>query len=66
MKSGSPDIVRCAALVDRGHRKFPAEPEFCGLECPTKLMEHVHVDLIPDADSDQVVLYQDAEHFQAQ
>ncbi len=66
IQSATPDIVHCVALVDRGHRKFPVEPQFCGLVCPTKLMEHVHVDLIPDADIDQVVLYQDTEHFQVQ
>ncbi len=66
IQSATPDIVRCVALVDRGHRKFPVEPQFRGLVCPTKLMEHVHVDLIPDADIDQVVLHQDTEHYQAQ
>ncbi len=65
-QSSMPDIVHCVTLVDRGHRKFPVEPKFCGLVCPTKLMEHVHVDLIPDAEIDQVVLYQDTEHFLAQ
>lgn len=58
MQNGSPDVVRCVALVDRGHRKFPVEPQFKGLTCPTKLKEHVHVDLIPEAGIDQVVLYQ--------
>ncbi len=63
MQASSPDIIRCVALVDRGHRKFPVEPQFWGLECPTKLMEHVHVDLIPDAKLDQVILFQDTEHY---
>ncbi len=62
MQASQPAILRCVALVDRGHRKYPVEPQFWGLVCPTKLMEHVHVDLIPDADSDQVILFQDAEY----
>ncbi len=61
IRNGKPDVVRCVALVDRGHRKFPVEPQFNGLTCPTKLKEHVHVDLIPEADIDQVVLYQNDE-----
>lgn len=61
MQNHQADIVRCVALVDRGHRKFPVEPQFTGLVSPTKLLEHVHVDLIPDAESDCVLLYPDAE-----
>jgi pyrimidine operon attenuation protein/uracil phosphoribosyltransferase len=63
MQSGAADTLQCVVLVDRGHRKYPVEPQFSGLTCPTKLKEHVHVDLIPDADLDQVILVHDAEHF---
>jgi pyrimidine operon attenuation protein/uracil phosphoribosyltransferase len=35
--------IHTAVLVDRGHRKFPIEAEFCGMELPTKLDEHVSV-----------------------
>jgi len=59
MSNFNPDIVRCVALIDRGHRKFPVEPQFTGLVCPTKLLEHVHVDLKPESDIDQVLLYHD-------
>ena len=33
--------VHTAVLVDRGHRKFPVDAQFVGLELPTKLNEHV-------------------------
>lgn len=58
MQNGQPEVVRCVALVDRGHRRYPVEPQFRGLTCPTKLGEHVHVDLIPESEIDRVTLYQ--------
>lgn len=58
MQNGQPDVVRCVALVDRGHRRYPVEPQFRGLTCPTKLGEHVHVDLIPESSIDRVTLFQ--------
>ena len=39
----SPSEIHTAVLVDRGHRKFPVEAEFYGMELPTKLDEHVSV-----------------------
>lgn len=63
MQSSTPHIVRCVVLIDRGHRKYPVEPQFWGLICPTKLMEHVHVDLKPSAEWDQVILLHDAVHY---
>jgi pyrimidine operon attenuation protein/uracil phosphoribosyltransferase len=63
MQGSTPHIVRCVALIDRGHRKYPVEPQFWGLVCPTKLMEHVHVDLKPSAELDQVILFHDAMHY---
>ena len=41
----SPEEVHTATLVDRGHRKFPIFAQFVGLDLPTKLDEHVHVEL---------------------
>ncbi len=38
-----PEEIHSVILVDRGHRKFPIQAEFCGLELPTKLNEHVRV-----------------------
>ena len=35
--------IHTAVLVDRGHRKFPVQAQFVGLELSTKLNEHVSV-----------------------
>lgn len=39
----NPSRIRIAVLVDRGHRKYPVQPDFFGIESPTKLREHVEV-----------------------
>ena len=39
--SGLPEEVRLAALIDRGHRKYPLDIGYLGLYSPTKLLEHV-------------------------
>lgn len=58
---GNPKTIKIAVLVDRGHRKYPIEPEFVGLTHPTKLKEHVEV-LLPDLDGeDRVVLFEEIE-----
>jgi pyrimidine operon attenuation protein/uracil phosphoribosyltransferase len=41
----SPNTLRIAVLVDRGHRKMPVEATFAGLDLPTKLDEHVRVEI---------------------
>lgn len=35
--------IHTAVLVDRGHRRFPIQAQFVGLELSTKLKEHVSV-----------------------
>ncbi|MEL7835231.1 phosphoribosyltransferase family protein [Fodinibius sp. N2] len=40
-----PAEIHTAVLIDRGHRKFPIKAEFCGKELPTKLDEHVSVEV---------------------
>ncbi len=40
-----PTEIHTAVLIDRGHRKFPVKAEFCGKELPTKLDEHVSVEV---------------------
>lgn len=40
--------VHTAVLVDRGHRKFPIQAQFVGLELSTKLKEHVSVSIEND------------------
>jgi pyrimidine operon attenuation protein/uracil phosphoribosyltransferase len=39
----NPNEIHTAVLIDRGHRKYPIKAEFCGMELPTKLNEHVTV-----------------------
>lgn len=41
----SPDEVHTATLIDRGHRQFPVFAQFVGIDLPTKLDEHVSVEL---------------------
>lgn len=36
-----PEEIRLAALIDRGHRRYPLSVQYLGLHCPTKLQEHV-------------------------
>lgn len=38
-----PPELHTAVMIDRGHRKFPIKAEFYGMELPTKLNEHVAV-----------------------
>lgn len=38
-----PPTIRVAVVVDRGHRKFPVQPDFVGLISPTKFKEHVEL-----------------------
>ncbi len=37
-----PEEVKLAALIDRGHRRYPLNVQYLGLHSPTKLQEHVH------------------------
>ncbi len=41
----NPSILRTAVLVDRGHRSMPVEASFTGMQFPTKLDEHVRVQI---------------------
>ncbi len=44
---GRPECIRLAALVDRGHRELPIQPDVIGLAVPTDRLEHVRVRLAP-------------------
>lgn len=39
----NPTEIHTVVLIDRGHRKYPVQAEFYGMELPTKLGEHVTV-----------------------
>lgn len=41
----NPSEMHTAVLIDRGHRKFPIQAEFYGMELPTKANEHVSVEV---------------------
>jgi pyrimidine operon attenuation protein/uracil phosphoribosyltransferase len=38
-----PPTIRVAVVIDRGHRRFPIQPDFVGLVSPTKFKEHVEL-----------------------
>lgn len=52
---GKPESITIAALIDRGHRKYPLQPDFIGMVQPTKLNEHVSV-MLPDNDGKNRVI----------
>lgn len=47
--------IHTTVLIDRGHRKLPIQAEFCGMELPTKMGEHVSV-VVEDDNIKKVVL----------
>mgnify|MGYP006278051421 CR=1 FL=1 len=49
--------IHVAVLVDRGHRTLPVLARFVGIDIPTKLNEHVAVELDENDALDRVVLY---------
>ena len=58
-RSGRPQSVRLAVLIDRGHREVPVKPNYVGKNIPSSERERVRVKLRetePD-DKDQVVIY---------
>jgi len=50
-----PPTIRVAVVVDRGHRKFPIQPDFVGLVSPTKFREHVEL-VFDDQNNPQSVI----------
>ena len=53
---GRPRVVRFAALVDRGRRELPIQPDFVGLRLQTARTESVRVMLRERGEPDRVVL----------
>lgn len=45
---GRPRSVQLAALVDRGHRRFPIRANFVGKNIPTSMSEFIEVHIEPD------------------
>ena len=52
---GRPGRVRLAALVDRGHREFPIQPDVVGLSLSTQRDDRVLVRVKPTDPADEVV-----------
>ena len=53
---GRPRSVQLAALVDRGRRELPIQPDYVGIEVQTTASESVRVMLKERGESDRVVL----------
>jgi pyrimidine operon attenuation protein/uracil phosphoribosyltransferase len=53
---GRPRAVKLAALVDRGRRELPIQPDFVGLDLQTTARESVRVMLAERGEPDRVVL----------
>lgn len=56
MKFGRPKAVRLAALIDRGHREFPIEPNYVGRKVTTELEDRVVVKFNEYDGEDAVIL----------
>jgi aspartate carbamoyltransferase catalytic subunit len=57
-RSGRPQSVRLAVLVDRGHREVPVKPNYVGKNIPSAEKDRVRVRLrgLEQAERDQVVI----------
>ncbi|MFQ5853078.1 MAG: aspartate carbamoyltransferase [Candidatus Binatia bacterium] len=58
-KSGRPQSVRLAVLIDRGHREVPVKPNYVGKHIPSSERERVRVKLreVEKDERDKVVIY---------
>ena len=53
---GRPQAVRLAVIIDRGHRELPIRPDHVGKNLPTSREEIVHVRVVENDGSDEVVI----------
>jgi pyrimidine operon attenuation protein/uracil phosphoribosyltransferase len=58
-RSGRPQSVRLAVLIDRGHREVPVKPNYVGKNIPSSERERVRVKLreAEQDEKDKVVIY---------
>ena len=58
-RSGRPQSVRLAVLIDRGHREVPVKPNYVGKNIPSSEKERVRVRLRESGSepADQVIIY---------
>jgi pyrimidine operon attenuation protein / uracil phosphoribosyltransferase len=53
---GRPKQIQLAVLIDRGHRELPIKADFVGKNVPTAPDENIHVRLVEEGATDEVVL----------
>lgn len=56
MDFGRPSSIQLAVLIDRGGRELPIQPDYTGMEIKIDTNQHIHVLLLEDAGTDEVVL----------
>jgi pyrimidine operon attenuation protein/uracil phosphoribosyltransferase len=56
MDFGRPSSIQLAVLIDRGGRELPIQPDYTGMEIKVDINQHIHVLLLEDAGTDEVVL----------
>ena len=56
MDFGRPSSIQLAVLVDRGGRELPVQPDFTGMQVKVDINQHIHVLLLEEAATDEVVL----------
>jgi pyrimidine operon attenuation protein/uracil phosphoribosyltransferase len=58
-RSGRPQSVRLAVLIDRGHREVPVKPNYVGKNIPSSEKDRVRVKLrgLEQEENDQVVIF---------
>ncbi len=59
MDFGRPSAIQLAALIDRGHRELPIQPDYIGNKIETLRTQEVRVLLKETDGKDEVLLVQD-------
>ena len=59
--AGRPRCVQLAALVNRGHRRYPIRANFVGKSIPTSLSEYIEVELLAPEEEGGVYILEAAE-----
>ncbi len=58
---GRPKAIRLFALVDRGNRELPIQPDYCGYRVRTGLKDNVEVVISEKSPADDIVIHTAAE-----
>tara|TARA_Y100001980_G_C14552336_1_gene336470 strand:+ start:1651 stop:2187 length:537 start_codon:yes stop_codon:yes gene_type:complete len=53
---GRPKSIKLAVLVDRGHRELPIRPDFVGKNYPTKIEQHITVNMLEFDGKDEIAM----------